>query len=279
MGGWTLVEDLVASQPDEAARVVEALPAEVAGALLDESPPAVAALVMSRLEPSSAAAALAACAPDRGGAILERLPFEHATALLRRLEAGLRDALLERLASDVAAPFRQALAFPAETAGALMDPTVVTLPEDLTVREARRHLRRHAEQAQDDVWIVSRDGVFVGAIALRVLVLVDGPAALRDLVDRNVGRIGPMAGRAAVLAHPAWSDRSALPVVDAAGRLLGAIPAATRRRLRGLPTPTGAVAAGPIAAGLAVSELYWLTASRLLGAILSAPEPGAEEPR
>jgi Mg/Co/Ni transporter MgtE len=276
MDGWTLVEAFVRDHTDEAVDRLEQLTPDAVAAFLAEAPPPTARAALERMDVVSGAAALRRCEEERAASLLGALPPRVALGLLRRIGAAERARILEQTAAERAEELRRGLDYPADSAGGLMDPAVLALPHGLSVREARRRVRRHAALAADDVWVTTREGALVGAVRLRELMLSDGREPLETLTDTGVGRIAPHVGRPAVAAHPAWQSRSALPVVDAEGRLLGAIPARLLGEIR-QPAPAFP-GTGPVAAGLAIGELYWLTATQLVGALLgNAGE--SEEPR
>jgi magnesium transporter len=267
VSGWSLVEAFVRDHTDEAVARLEQLAPEAVADFLAEAPQATAQAALERMETVCGSAALRRCEQGRGAALLGALPPRVALGLLRRFGSAERDRILERIPDARAQELRRGLEYPADTAGGLMDPAVIALPQGLSVREARRRVRRHAALAGDDVWVTTREGVLVGAVRLRELMLADGRDPLEGLVDGGVGRVAAHAGRPAVAAHPVWQSRSALPVVDAEGRLLGAIPA---RLLAEIRRPAPAVpGTGPVAAGLAIGELYWLTAAQLVGTLLT----------
>lgn len=274
-GQWELVASYLRSYPAEAAGLLESLTDAQAGALLGACPPAAAAAVLPRMEPDRGAATLAACDAARGAALIEALEAQAAERLLRRLDEDRREELLGSLPEALGEVLRRGLAFPPDSAGGLMDPRALSLPADLTVREARRRIRRGARFALDLVFVTDREQRLTGAVPLRTALLSPAHALLGDLAEAPAPMVASTAGHPAVLGHPAWSRHGSLAVVDEDGRLLGAIREESLSAIRVGAPRSGS--AGPVAAGLAIGELYWITASRLFGALLGTPE--AEEDR
>lgn len=273
-GHWELLESYLRSHPAEAAGVLESVPEARAAALLESCPPSAAAAVLPRMELARSAATLAACDAQRGAALLEALDAAAAERLLRRLEPEQRERLLGELPAKLGAALRAGLAFPADSAAGLMDPRALSLPADLTAREARRRIRREARFALDLVFVTDREQRLKGAVPLRAALLSPAHAILGDLAETPAPQISAGAGHAAVLAHPAWARHASLAVVDHDGRMLGAIRGDSLSAIRVGAPRSGS--AGPVAAGLAIGELYWITASRLFGALLGTPDAQEE---
>jgi predicted transcriptional regulator len=81
---------------------------------------------------------------------------------------------------------------------------------------------------------------------------------------RDLVRVNAHLDLATLAVHPAWRDLDALPVVDAAGRLIGAIRHKTIRRVSAHnPRPMMTTIVG-------LSELYWVGVSGMLASL--APE-------
>lgn len=88
---------LMERHPDDAARTLEAMPAQDAAGAISEVAKELAGRVVARMELSGAAACLAACKEDRAAAILAATPTRIATPNVRRMEPGDRERLLQRL--------------------------------------------------------------------------------------------------------------------------------------------------------------------------------------
>ena len=109
-------------------------------------------------------------------------------------------------------------------------------------------------------------------LAIPELMAARPKEALAAVMRRDLVRLDGRADLATVAVHPAWRDFDALPVVDAAGRLLGAIRHKTIRQMTfGDGRPMMATLVG-------LSELYWAGLSGML-ASLAPPAPRAEEDR
>lgn len=245
------------AHPAEAARVLEALPVDEACRLLEHVPDAVTADVLSHADPASAAQCLAMLTPPHAGCILASMDLDRAAALLRRISERLRGILLAATPKDAAQPIRVLLKYPEETAGALMDPSILALPVDMTSKAAWERFCHTPQQAIYYLYVVDRSQRLVGVLTIRDLAIKATEEPLSAVMKSGVVALKELWARERIVSHPGWRQYHALPVVDSEGRFLGAIRYETVRRLEAgvregsAPVPLGQV-------GLAVGELYWL---------------------
>lgn len=266
-----LAAAFVADHPERAAAVLEQLSFSDAAAVLERLGPQQASQVLGRVSGSLAADCLQPLPVGVAGEILNQLPLELCARLLRRAPEAVREGWLGTMARERAELVRRKLRYPPGTAGALADPLVLALPEDLAVSEAQKHLRRSAERAYYYLYVVDREQRLVGAMDMRELMLAEGKSRLSDVMRREVVRVPAQADARWLMMHPAWRDLDAIPVVDAGGVFLGIVRHRTMRQI------AGAVAgedASPLMQTLVnLGELYW---SGLSAFLLRATVPGGK---
>jgi magnesium transporter len=257
--------------PAERAAVVRAAPAE-AGDALGEMTASSAAECLALLDAREAAPALNRLAPDVAVTMLRRMPPEAAERLINGLPASHQD------------PMRRALRYPEGTAGALMDPLILAIPNDITVSEARVRLRRESRGLLYYIYVVDRRGALAGVLDIPELMRARARDPISSVMNSPVDHVPAWTPAAAVTAHPAWRNFHALPVSDEADRFAGAIRYQTLRRLE---HEAGAAGGGAPAAPTvaALGELFHLgfaglvegvagAATRASGSAASDPEPG-----
>jgi magnesium transporter len=261
------------AHPDQVALLLERMPPNDVAGFLEQLPVASAIEVLRRMALALAADVLERLAIERATAILSLLPADSAAGLLRRVEIDRRKAFLAALPDDTVATLAVLLRYPEHTAGAYMDTRVLAVPQEMTVGEARNRLRRAARQALFYIYVVDREQHLAGVVNLRELMLADGKQPLSEVMQRNVARIPLGADHAEILAHPAWRDVHALPVVDERNVFLGAIRYGTVRALES-EHAYSRYARSPAALALSLGELYWLGVSQLLPRLQAArPQP------
>jgi len=258
------------AHPDEVTLLLERMPPKDVASFLEQLPVASAVQALRRMALALGADALERLSPERAKAVLCLLPVDSAAGLLRRVEADRRDSFLAGLPEEAVATLAVLLRYPEHTAGAYMDTRVLALPQEMTVGEARNRLRRAARQALFYIYVVDREQQLTGVVSLRELMLADGKPPLAEVMQRNVARIPISADHPAILAHPAWRDVHAMPVVDERGVFLGAIRYGTLRVLEA-EHASARQSRSPAALALSLGELYWLGVGQLLERLQARP--------
>jgi magnesium transporter len=272
-----LATRFAADHPEEAAAALEQLSFADAAALLADLDPPDAAQLVARISAALAVDCLKTM-PDRlVASLLGELPLDLAVHILMRASEDTRRVWLAELPEQRAEFLRRKLRYPPGTAGALVDPLVLALPEDLSVADAQKQLRRSAERAYYYVYVVDRDQRLVGALDLRELLLADTKETLGAVMHRNVERLPAHADLATVAGHAGWHDVDALPVVDAAGVFFGII---RHRTMRQLSASGAGDEVRPVMQTLvSLGELYWTGLSAFLTGVSAVGPSGTTRAR
>jgi magnesium transporter len=254
----------VGNHPENAARLLEQTDPREAADLLERIPPAMAAAVCSSLGLSSASACAVHLSDHRLTAIAELLPLTTAAALLRRVDPDRRTAVLASLGEAKRERLQALLTYPENTAGALADPEVVALSADIPSEVARRQLEDVPGHLLNYVYVVNRERVLVGTLNIQELMAARPTVALELVMQRDPVRLDAHADVTTVAVHPAWRDFDALPVVDGAGRLVGAI---RHRMIRRMSEDTRSSMVGAL---IGLSEVYWAGLSGIVATLAQA---------
>jgi magnesium transporter len=262
--GEVLGRAFAADHPGEAADVLEGVPAAAVAAFLAELPAADAAAVLAAMLPGPAAGVVAAMAPEAGAAALRNVPPERAAALLRCLDRDRREALVTALRPGRRAAVKLLLAYPADTVGAWADPRVLAVRRDASVGHARRAVADSGTPAACDLYVVAGDRHLVGTVPVGKLLRLDPEEPVARVMDAEVAALPASLGVMEARGAPDWTGHGSLPVVDARGRLLGAVSAATLERAAGVPGAPEATP-GPAAAGELVTTYLQAVVGLLRG--------------
>jgi magnesium transporter len=259
--------------PEDAARSLEDQPTADAIALLASVSGQTAAVVLRAMDPFRAVACLQAMRHETLGEVLEGLDVEVLASLLRRMEPPAREQLLAGRSTKVVQTVRLLLSYPSDTAGAVMDPRVLTLPNDITVGQAVARIEKNPGDLYYYVYVVDREQVVCGVLDVKELLLAPDELAVRQVMLHEVVSVSVHANLATVRDHPAWGQIEALPVVDDKGVLLGVIRHRVirqlERRLRNDQAGQG------IETLIALGELYWAGLCGIMGGSVAGVQPGA----
>ena len=215
--------------PEEAAWVLERFsPDELVMALREASVESVAG-VLACFAPALASSCLTHWPEGERSRIVEQLPASIAAMLLRQLEPAIREDVLGGLSATVRASLNQALRYPDQSAGALADPSVLTLHSDLTVEEALARLSKSGGPIASRIFVLNRSQRLMGAVTPGQL--------LSSRLDMPVGSLKLDTTPAAPSHASAQALGARLPspepiaVVDPQGTFLGTIGADVLNRL------------------------------------------------
>lgn len=267
-----LAEALLLRHPMRAALVLEQLGLGPAIAFLSEVSPGQLASVVPLLSQQLAAELLQALPTDAVAGLLSTASEDTATLLARRLGDRV-DAVLERLPEERRASLAASLRYPADSAGGLMDPNVLSLPGDLSAEEALARVRELSTSARYNLYVVDRQQRLVGVLNLRELLLAAPADRLDALMIPQPHSLPASAGRASIIAHPGWQEAHSLPVVDEQGRYVGAIRYRTLRMLE----ETFRSRAPETETAQALGELLAVGAGGLVRALTNSGRPGPED--
>ena len=270
-----LASGFAAGHPQDAAAIIESLPLDAVVAFLSSLSPDSAAGILEHTDANMAALCLTGIDASLAADITAALPLAIAATLLRRLDSACLDATMAGLSAEHAERLQDVLRYPEGSAGALMDPRILTAQPDLFVRDALERLRQHAVRAAYYLYIVDRDGILVGVVSMRDLMLADPAHRIASVMEGDVVTMRVGASTQAVLAHPGWLAHQVLPVVDDAGRLVGALRHKLLRRLAHQASAPG----GTASVASALGELYKIGLVGLLNLGASADEPPQSPPQ
>jgi Mg/Co/Ni transporter MgtE len=211
----TVLHELSAKRRSE---VAAALDDEKLADVLEELPEDDQVEILSKLEQERAADVLEAMAPDDAADLLADLPPEEA------------EKLLELMEPDEAEPVRRLLTYSEDTAGGLMTTEPVILSPDATIADALARVRNpELTPALASLVFVCRPpletptGKLLGMVHIQRLLREPPGSLVSGVVDDDLEPIGPEMTLAEVTRHLATYNLVAIPVVDDADRLLGAV--------------------------------------------------------
>ncbi|MFP5218785.1 MAG: magnesium transporter MgtE N-terminal domain-containing protein [Actinomycetes bacterium] len=200
--------------------------AEIAAALDDER----LADVLEEMPEDEQVELLGGLADERAADVLEAMAPDDAADLLGELPEAEAQRLLELMEPEEAAPVRSLLRYADDTAGGLMTPEPVILPPNATVAEALARVRAAelSPALAAQVYVVrppyeTPTGRYLGTAHFQRMLREPPSALISAVVDTDIGAVPPDCPLEEVTRHLATYNLVAVPVVDSAGRLLGAV--------------------------------------------------------
>jgi len=218
-----LQNDLIENHPVDAVQLLERLPPAEVADVLSRHPISLTASVWERLSPDIGMGAIEALPENRAVEVLRHIDPARVAALLSTRDPELREKYLARLPDAEAAELRAILAYPADSAGALMDPRLLLLRADTTVREALARIRTLRRRGMRVLFVVDSDNRLEGQVDIQDIATATAGTRLEEIqrpVQALVNAIAPREEVVDILDRFRLTD---LPVVDAEERLIGVV--------------------------------------------------------
>jgi magnesium transporter len=219
-----LANEYLKRHPDEVARFLDGRSAGDTSSLIAIAPPHIAAPILEQLNPRVAAEAIGGLELEQARALVAGMSPSRAAPIVVSMPVNQRDALLMRLDPGIAKDIREQLSFPAESAGALMDPRISAFMEDMTVDDALRKMRTFKEKRDvNAIYIQDPTGRLLGAAPLGEIATASPETRLRELIRGDNVMVHATAPREEIVEYLNTNRLQTLPVVDAESRLIGVI--------------------------------------------------------
>jgi len=200
------------SNPDRQA-VFASLDDETAADTLEETDESIQAQILERLSLERAADILEAMAPDEAADLLAELSPERRAELMAAMQA------------EEAGDVRELLAYEEDTAGGLMTPDYVAIPQRLTAAQAIERIRQLEPEAESIYYIYVLDGQerLRGVLSLRDLIIAAPETTISKVMIRKVISVPLDDSRDEVASLLAKYNLLAVPVVDEQDRIQGIV--------------------------------------------------------
>ena len=218
-----LVEGLHAS---DLADVLERLDESTQLTLLSALPVELASEALAEMDVGEDRAdLLSSLSPERGAQLIRELADDDAADLIGELDLPSQRAILEKLPDETAGELIGLLQYDEESAGGLMTTDLVSVASTVTASEALHLVRLKGREVEDfyTVFVVDQIGRFMGTVRLDDLVIADPDERIEGLVEEPVAVVHPEEDQERVGRLIGRYNLASIPVVSAAGVLLGRI--------------------------------------------------------
>ncbi len=157
--------------------------------------------------------------------IINEMSADDRTALLEELPGSVTRRLLNLLDPEERAIAVHLLNYPEESIGRLMTPDYVAVKPHWSVSDALEHIRRYGRDSEtlNVVYVVGQGGVLLDDLRIRELLLVEPTTRIGEMMDEQYVALRASDDQEEAVALFRRHDRSALPVVDGSGVLVGIV--------------------------------------------------------
>jgi len=188
-------------------------------------PRKLAAEVFEYLSLESQEALVKGMAKEDVAALLNDMAPDDRTKFLEELPAVATRQLLALLTPAQRAVAVSLLGYPPDSVGRLMTPHYVAVREDWTLQHVLDYIRLHGQDSEtlNVLYVVDDAGVLIDDVRTREVLLTSPDRKISDLMDRHFVALKASDDQATAVAEFRQYDRTALPVTDTAGVLIGIV--------------------------------------------------------
>ncbi|HRQ10398.1 MAG TPA: magnesium transporter [Trueperaceae bacterium] len=157
--------------------------------------------------------------------ILNEMSADDRTALLEELPGEVTRRLMNLLTPEERDVATRLLNYPEDSIGRLMTPDYVAVKRHWTVAEALEHVRVYGSDSEtlNVVYVTGPGGVLIDDLRMREMLLVDPGTRIADMIDETFVALHASDDQETAVAVFRKHDRSALPVVDSKGVIVGIV--------------------------------------------------------
>ena len=168
---------------------------------------------------------LGALPADSVRSLLNELADDDRTAILEELDDSERERLLDLLTDEQRSIAESLLTYPEDSVGRLMTPHFVAVLPHWSVQHVLDHIRQHGQDSEtlNVVYIVDQEFKLIDDLRIRKILLSKPSQYLSDLMSHNFIALKANDDKREAVEVFRQYDRTALPVVDERGKLLGVV--------------------------------------------------------
>ncbi|MDD1782219.1 magnesium transporter [Enterovibrio sp. ZSDZ35] len=177
-----MLEDM---EPEDIAHLLEASPPKSRLVLWQLTDPEEQGEILEELSEDVKDGIMVHMQPDQLAAATEGMDTDDVAYLLRSLPEQVSQDVLSQMDAQDRARVEQALAYPEDTAGGMMNTDVVTIRSDVTVDVVLRYLRMKGElpEATDALYVVDENSRLIGELPITVLLTTQPDTEVLEIME------------------------------------------------------------------------------------------------
>jgi len=221
-----LKKSLSKHRSSDIAEVLELLDNEQRRTIFDVLDKPTSAEVLEKVDEATRAELFELLEHEEVKSLVSELDDDDAADLLAELPDDESRQLLEGIAPAKSARIKELMSYSEDSAGGIMDPVLISVPEGATVAEAVSKIRA-AEIDEDffSIYVVDKAGRFVGDVRIRLLLTSPENKEISGLVDPNTIYVTADADQEEVRNIFSKNDLIVAPVLKKNHKLVGRITA------------------------------------------------------
>jgi magnesium transporter len=210
----------------EIAILFEKLPLEAREKIINILPSVVASEVISEMdEEQDPAELLINLHPEKRSEIVEELDYDDATDLISQLDEEDQQEILEDIDQEDATNIRALLGYAEDTAGGLMNSSIIKVNLNLNKKEALDAIIHQSEEMEEfyTIYVVDDANTLQGILSIKSIIKAPVNAKVADLVNKDFVFVKADLDQEDVADLIQQYNLTTIPVVDDDMKLLGRV--------------------------------------------------------
>ncbi|MBN1817017.1 MAG: magnesium transporter [Sedimentisphaerales bacterium] len=217
---------LAEQRTSDLAEIVEILQEEQQRIVFDLLDRTASAEVLEKVDEATRSELFELLAEDELTGLIEELDADDAADLLAELPEEESKEVLEQISDDLASQIKDLMVYSEDSAGGIMDPSVISVCEDATVGEAIHKFRQgNLEEDFFAVFVTDKDDRFMGEVRIRFLITKPEQTRIKDIMEPDTLFVTVDTDQEEIFNLFKKNNLIVVPVVDHKHRLVGRITA------------------------------------------------------
>ncbi len=194
-------------------------------AILEKLPDDYIALIIDTAEDDEKYDLLSYFSQKRKKQIMNEMSSDELVDLLGYVEEDEKDALISQMSHEDAQEVQNLLSYKSDTAGGIMATEFIAIRETMTIADTIEYLRQASPNSETPyyIYVVDGDGVLKGVVPLREIIIATPDRIISDIMNTSIISVPDTMDQEDVGILFEKYGFMAMPVVDAAGRLIGIV--------------------------------------------------------
>ena len=220
-----LRDALSVMEPADIADMIETLDPESGVVAFRVLPRDLSGETFADLEQSAQEALLDELGTERSARVVELMDPDDRAALLDEMPVEVAKRLISRFSPENRRETQVILGYPQDSVGRLMTPDYVRVRQDWTIDRVLEHIRKYGKDAETIHWVyvVDHELKLIDDIHIRHIILAEPGTTIAELMDNEFVALYAADDQEEAVRLMNRYDRSALPVLDSLGLLLGIV--------------------------------------------------------
>lgn len=218
---FSLALEIAETHPETVARYLEDQSPTSASSFIDAVPDTLSTRILESMLPYHAAKCIDNLSVGDAAKYIAALESRFAASILRHVGEESREAIIAAMPRRHAARVKILLSYSLTVVGAWVNPTIMSLPLNCRIGEAKARILREGYPDYHRVYVINADQSLAGFVRLVHFLGDNDSRLLTEVMEPAAASLSANMSIEAALDDTSWLSGDYLPVMDRKERLLG----------------------------------------------------------